>query len=325
MTIAVCMIVKNEAEVLPRCLDSIVGLWDELIIVDTGSQDGTVGIAEAYGARVYHYDWIAPGNKGEARNVGINEAVSQWIVVIDADEVIQNAAEVRTEILRAKADALAVQFNNFINGAINLSWKQIRVFRRGQFAYKYREHEIPVAKAANPVIADSNIAFEHRAPEGRATGKGAPMLARLAADAMENPTDPHPLYFYHRELVNQGDYIQAIEMANRYLSLTENGGYIRGDVYGNLAIAYEKIGRIDKARECLHMAAACEPNRRLWLYRLALLHSQCQEWQIALAMLRAAAELPNGSHESNPNELAQIYNLIGYCQHEMLHSMAHSH
>ena len=58
MTISVCMIVKNEEKVLARCLDSLEGLYDELIIVDTGSSDSTKSIAAGYTDKIFDFEWI---------------------------------------------------------------------------------------------------------------------------------------------------------------------------------------------------------------------------------------------------------------------------
>lgn len=325
--ISVCMIVKNEEAVLGRCLDSIDGLWDELIIVDTGSTDCTIEIAESYGAKVLHYEWIAPGHKGEARNVGIDKAVGQWIVVVDADEVVIDAAQMRKDIEAVKeADAIQVQFNNYVDGQISLSWKQVRIFKRGKFKYQYREHEIPRATVENPVIYDSAIVFEHRAPSNRQQVKNAPMMARLALDVNENPTDPHPLYFLHRECLNQGDNQKAIEYGDRYLQLTRDGGFIQGDVYANLALAHQRCGAVSQARRCLHLALADEPTRREFWYRLGLLHCECREWNLALAALRAATEiLPVGLRQWEPQTTASIYALIGECQQNIAHDLAHRH
>jgi len=326
-SIAVCMIVKNEESVLPRCLDAIKGLWDELIIVDTGSTDRTVEIAQSYGANVLHYEWIAPGNKGAARNFGIAAAVSQWIVVLDADEVIINAPQARKDILAAEdADAIQVQFNNFERGQINLSWKQTRIFKRGKYLYKYREHEIPVAQIVNPTVCDSYMVFEHRAPEGRQQTKSAPMIARLALDVEENPTDPHPLYFYHRQCAINGENEKAIELGQQYLELTKSGNFIQADVYSNMATAYFNMGNLPEAQKQMHLAAACEPHKREWLYRLAVLYQNGQQWNIAFAILRAAAELlPNEERQWEPLTTSRIYELMDICQREMAHALAHSH
>jgi len=84
--LSVCMIVKNEEEALPKCLDSVKGLGDELIIVDTGSTDKTVEIAKSYGASVYHFEWI--DDFSAARNVSLKHAAGDWILWLDADDIL---------------------------------------------------------------------------------------------------------------------------------------------------------------------------------------------------------------------------------------------
>jgi len=320
------MIVKNEEAVLARCLDSAAGLYDELIIIDTGSQDKTIDVALEYDAKVLHYEWVYPGNKAEARNLGIENAVSQWIVVLDADEVIVNPAGLR-KILSTFADfdAISVQFNNFIGDVVNLSWRQIRIFRNGAFTYKYREHEVPIAKLENPRIASPELVFEHRTPEGR-DGKSEAMLARLALDVEENPNDPHPLYFYHRQCLHESDNERAIQLGRQYLELTKTGGFIKAEVYGNLAIAYQRMGDMARATEALYMALCCEPKQREWWFRLGALYVDCREYNLALAVLRAAAELlPAHTRQWEPQTTAKIYQLIEHCQHQQMHTLAHSH
>ena len=72
ITISLCMIVKNEEKVLARCLDSLVSLVDEMVIVDTGSTDRTREIAAGYGARVYEFDWV--DDFSAARNFAFSKA-----------------------------------------------------------------------------------------------------------------------------------------------------------------------------------------------------------------------------------------------------------
>ncbi|MHC1728117.1 MAG: glycosyltransferase [Syntrophobacteraceae bacterium] len=86
--ISLCMIVKDEEENLPGCLESVRGLVDEIVLVDTGSQDGTVAIAEAFGAKVFHMPW--PDDFSEARNKSIEYARGDWIIYLDADERIDS-------------------------------------------------------------------------------------------------------------------------------------------------------------------------------------------------------------------------------------------
>lgn len=82
--ISACMIVKNEEDLLPRCLGSMRDHVDEIIVVDTGSTDRTVSIAESYGARVLHHPWEHSFSKH--RNQSMDYATGDWLFIIDADE-----------------------------------------------------------------------------------------------------------------------------------------------------------------------------------------------------------------------------------------------
>jgi glycosyltransferase involved in cell wall biosynthesis len=85
-TVSLCMIVKDEEAMLPRCLAAVADHVDELIVVDTGSTDRTVEIAESFGATILHHAW--DGDFAAARNVGLDVATSDWLMYLDADEVL---------------------------------------------------------------------------------------------------------------------------------------------------------------------------------------------------------------------------------------------
>ena len=83
-TLSLCMIVKDEESMLANCLKSVNGYVDEIIVVDTGSSDRTVEIAEEHGAKVFHHQWENDFSKH--RNQAIGYASGDWILVLDADE-----------------------------------------------------------------------------------------------------------------------------------------------------------------------------------------------------------------------------------------------
>lgn len=85
-SISLCMIVKNEEQVLARCLDSVADLMDEIIIVDTGSTDATKAIARKYTDKVYDFKWI--GDFSAARNFSFSKATMDYIYAPDADEML---------------------------------------------------------------------------------------------------------------------------------------------------------------------------------------------------------------------------------------------
>lgn len=88
ITLSICMIVKNEQRCLERCLKSLTPLREqiscEVIVTDTGSTDNTVEIAEKYADKILHFKWC--DDFSAARNVGLEEAKGEWILVLDADE-----------------------------------------------------------------------------------------------------------------------------------------------------------------------------------------------------------------------------------------------
>ena len=84
MLLTVCMIVKNEEADLPRCLASIKAVADEIVVVDTGSTDRTVEIAQSFGAIVGHFEWC--DDFAAARNAALKLATCEWVFQLDADE-----------------------------------------------------------------------------------------------------------------------------------------------------------------------------------------------------------------------------------------------
>jgi glycosyltransferase involved in cell wall biosynthesis len=98
--LSLAMIVKNEARCLARCLQSIRGVVDEIIVVDTGSTDDTVKIAAEFGAKVSRFDWV--NDFAAARNAALDRAAGQWILVLDADEHASEAlaAEIKLFVAR---------------------------------------------------------------------------------------------------------------------------------------------------------------------------------------------------------------------------------
>jgi tetratricopeptide (TPR) repeat protein len=95
--LSLCMIVKNERHNLPRCLASVKPYVDEMIVVDTGSEDGTPEIASEYGAKVSYFEWC--NDFAAARNYAISQASGDWILVLDADEeLVVNSEDFLDEI-----------------------------------------------------------------------------------------------------------------------------------------------------------------------------------------------------------------------------------
>lgn len=139
-TISACMIVKNEEDLLPNCLNSIVNAVNEVIIVDTGSTDDTANIAKSLGAKVFFHPWN--DSFSEARNHCLNYASGDWILQIDADEELEQAdiPKLLHAINNPEYDAIIVAIHSMIKDNIH-KFYNTRVFRRGKGFYKDIVHE----------------------------------------------------------------------------------------------------------------------------------------------------------------------------------------
>ena len=88
-TLSLCIITKNEEKYLEQCINSVKSIVDEIIVVDTDSTDGTLGISEKLNAKVYNFEW--QDSFSAAKNEAVSHATKDWILVLDADEVIEQA------------------------------------------------------------------------------------------------------------------------------------------------------------------------------------------------------------------------------------------
>lgn len=166
ITISICMIVKDEALRLRKCLDSIKHIADEIIIVDTGSLDNTKEIASEYTERIFDYPW--KNDFSAARNFAFSKATMDYIYSADADEYLdstnQNAFAVLKQVLLPEVEIVTMYYVNKMefNTTYN-SKKELRpkLFKRLR-SFKWMDpiHETIVT---SPVIYDSNIEIIHKA------------------------------------------------------------------------------------------------------------------------------------------------------------------
>ncbi|MGC3998787.1 MAG: glycosyltransferase family 2 protein [Anaeromyxobacter sp.] len=129
LRLSLCLIVKDEAELLPRFLEQARGLWDELVAVDTGSSDDTPRLLAEAGARLLHRPWT--GDFAAARNHGLDAATGDWIAVLDPDELVspELVAEVRALLQDPQAGAATVRMVNRLPHGHVRDARLLRLFR----------------------------------------------------------------------------------------------------------------------------------------------------------------------------------------------------
>ena len=144
--VSLCMIVKNEERFLEQSLRSVCDVVDEICIVDTGSTDRTVEIAQSFGARVEHHEWR--NDFGWARNKALDMATKRWIFQIDADEeLLSESCDALKTLANAPAwqTGLWVRCNNASDdyaGTGSMSHALVRIFPNApEIRYKGMIHE----------------------------------------------------------------------------------------------------------------------------------------------------------------------------------------
>ena len=127
--VTLCMIARDEERFLPECLRRALPAVDEIVLVDTGSTDRTVAIAESFGARVLHQPWA--DDFSAPRNAALAAATGDWILVLDADEFLVGAAAARIrELVRASGVAgWHMRFTNVYTSGKTVGVMMVRLFR----------------------------------------------------------------------------------------------------------------------------------------------------------------------------------------------------
>lgn len=151
--LGLCMIVKNEERALGRCLESVKAWVGEMVVVDTGSTDGTVSIARAHGARVSFFPWC--DDFSAARNAALNQATREWVLVLDGDETctLDRPTELAAALHQPRYDGFSIPIRSLNDDGTHSRAMVFRLFRRMHPGMRYRGeiHEQLEAVAAGKV------------------------------------------------------------------------------------------------------------------------------------------------------------------------------
>ncbi|MBD3419438.1 MAG: glycosyltransferase [Chitinivibrionales bacterium] len=208
--LSICMIVKNEAAVLDRCLASVGAVADELVVVDTGSQDETPEIARRHGARVTTTQWR--NDFSYARNISIKQACCDWILWLDADDIVPQSSHAELQRLKNTAPdkVYSMIVVNQKAGGVGSEFRQARMFpKRADVYFERRIHEQIMLSALRAGLkqVESSVRIEHH---GYARPEELKRKALRNIDMLLEEYDhQHP------------DSVMAVELADAYL-ITDN-------------------------------------------------------------------------------------------------------
>ena len=252
------MIVKNEEACLPDCLKSVQSLVDEMIIVDTGSSDKTIEIAESFGAKVFHHTWN--NDFADARNVSLKHATCDWILVLDADEAMapQDLTRIRQLVKNKDVTGYKLVQRTYSKMTTMAEWLAV-------------EHPYPEARGCSgytpsPYVRlfkkDNDIYFEgkvHEIVEYTISKKGGRVVE----------TD---IPIHHYGYISDRDSKKRKERL--YLGIIEEMETGRGSAdarsYLYKGIGYIELKNYKKAEVFLKKAEALAPGNTMVLFNLGL-------------------------------------------------------
>ncbi len=308
-TLSLCMIVKNEEGVLAQCLESVKALVDEIVIVDTGSQDRTKEIARVFGARVYDFPWN--GDFSEARNLSLDKAEGDWILVLDADEVIaeKDHRVIREFIQRGKRKAYQMTTRNYMNRIVT-GWRQ----NTGEYPEERGSGWMPSVKTRlfpndkrlrfeNPIHELIDYAVERAGYKikicpvpvhhyGKLNEKKTEdkfqLYYELGKKKLEGSDNkPKALYELAIQASEMGRLDEAVQLWEELIKLKPEFGH----AYVSLSRVYCELKRFDEAKEMAVKAVRLVPQMKEAYYALGLGQFYLGEFDEAMKNLQSAVKI----------------------------------
>jgi glycosyltransferase involved in cell wall biosynthesis/Flp pilus assembly protein TadD len=275
-TLSLCMIAKNEEAHLSRCLESVRGLVDEIVLVDTGSADRTVEIARSFGARIFQFAW--QDDFSLARNFSLEQATGEWILALDADESIAacDHARIREMLRRDDLNAVTAFQRHYLTSTV-VGWQP------GPGGYD----------EGKPYPGFVDV-------ECRRLFRNCPSL-RFHYPVHEEllSTDPsHPLVqirgdwvIHHFGKLGSQDLLRAKGEAYLRIGMKKAEDRPRDPLtHHELGIQYCELGKPAEALACFERVLALSPRFRDTQLRLALAHASLGQHESALRALRRARQ-----------------------------------
>ncbi|RKJ40466.1 glycosyltransferase [Acutalibacter sp. 1XD8-33] len=235
-TISLCMIVRDEEDVLGRCLESVADLVDEIIIVDTGSKDHTREIARRFTPNIYDFTWI--DDFAAARNFSFSHASCDYCMWLDADDIIAPPDRQKFLDLKKRLDAgvdvvMLRYYTGFDEqGRVTFSYYRERIIRnRAGMVWKGAVHEV-IETRGNVRYSECGITHWKLHPSD--PDRNLHIFEKLLEQG--TTLDPRQQFYYGRELYYHKRYQEALKVLENFLK--EGRGWIENSIEACRQCAY---------------------------------------------------------------------------------------
>lgn len=241
-TVSLCMIVRNEEEMLEQCVNSVRRIADEIIICDTGSTDSTIKIAKKFTKKVLTFNWI--DDFSSARNYCESFAKSEYILTWDADNVLdQKSLPFILDLKNNDFDNIDLIYGTWVveRSSSNEAIKKMRkvfIFRKNLFRWESPIHNKLVLREIGSKYKEkrfSEISFTHYKDKKKKQHRYKQTLMMLELELAKNRDNPRLLFFYAESLLFDGQYSNAAQVFMEFLDKYEKLDHEKSSV------AIEKI------------------------------------------------------------------------------------
>lgn len=248
ITISLCMIVKDEEQVIGRALDSVKDIVDEIIIVDTGSTDRTKEIVREYTTEVYDFPWI--NDFSAARNFAFSKATKDYILWLDADDVILKEDRMKfkelKQTLAPSVDVVMMKYNvGFDNlGNVTMSYYRERLVKRVK-NFQWREVVHEYLEIYGEII-NVDIAITHQKEKATDANRNINIYEDMLAKGI--PLTTRSQFYYANELFYNQRYADAIQQYTAFLDSEK--GWVEDNITACYHMAKSYLALKDR-KNCL--------------------------------------------------------------------------
>lgn len=303
------MIVRDEEHSLARCIESVRGVVDEIVVVDTGSHDATVAVAQAAGAQVGHFAWR--DDFAAARNAALDRTHAEWVLVLDADEELVGAGaravleRFATEHASLEGRVGRVEIRNVTPAGESRALVSRLFPNDGRHRYAGRVHEQIECEGRAPLRADTGLVVLHHgyAPQELARGDKLARNRRLLERELgERPDDGYLWWQLGRTHALAGEHERALASLERALERCPDGASWGIEALENGASSLRELGRPRQALELLAQVEEEARDRADTQFLIALLALDLGDLRRAEAGFARCIELgrrPAGASETS--------------------------
>jgi glycosyltransferase involved in cell wall biosynthesis len=323
MKVSAALIVKNEEKTLGRCLKRIKDDVDEIIVVDTGSQDKTKEVAGQYTDCIYDFPWRK--DFAAARQFSFDHATGDWVLWLDADDVVLNANKIRQSLRDVSSDIkgfywkyIAGQDEN--GNSICEFWRERCIRNDGTFHWVGKVHEVLIPHEPCAMARNEEIFVVHRPHPSGLNGNPYRNIEILTEEyaRTQHHAEPRLLLYMGNEYADLGELDRALNLYHRYVQVStwDDEKYL---AQVKIAALYRRQGKYEHAVDAELQALKTCPQWPHAYFGLAQTYYFLQAWPKVIHWAEVGRRLPTPDTICIVNPMDVTYNWIIYYTNALYH------